>query len=72
MTRSGAGACGFEVRVDVLVEREFVVGEGELREQRILVEHEIGDDAPGEQVLLLQIGSWFTRWNRKNSCVASA
>src|SRR4029079_2679327 len=50
----GNDGLGFQVRIDLLVQGEFVVRQIQLREQRVLVEQEVGDRRAAEQVRLRQ------------------
>src|SRR5438105_5584139 len=46
----GRGRLRLQMRVDLLVERVFVVGQIDAREQRILVEQKIGDRRPAKKI----------------------
>ena len=68
----GRGRLRRELGVDLLVEPELVVGQRQAREQRVLLEQEVGDHAPWNRSGCCSSRNCWTRWNRKNSCVGSA
>ena len=55
MTRSGVGGLRLQVPVHLLVQRVLVVGQVEAREQRVLVEQEIGHRRLPEHVELREL-----------------